>query len=100
MNNTLRDAIESRNPRALAAALLAYGNATLQTDALIELLNESTAGEIKRIRAWAEDWLSDTSHDNLRATGDARWQAMNSVYLLSRAVLQSAGLVRAAEGAP
>jgi len=99
MNHDLRHAIEARNPRAVAEAMASLRHAALQSDALLEVLNESTALDLKHIQRWAEDWLSDPARAALRSRGDAHWQAMTSVYQLTRAVLRTAGITRGADGA-
>lgn len=93
MNHALlRAALEARNADSIAQQLAAYESIPRQAKATLDILYDCTAGELKRINAWASDWLSDTANQPLRARGDARWQAVNTVYALSTHAMREAGI--------
>lgn len=97
-NHTLLSAaIEARNPESVARQLAFYGTRQRQALAVLDILYDCTAGELKRINTWASDWLSDANHQNLRARDDARWQAVNTVYALSTHAMRETGLTWKAE---
>ncbi|MCK7495210.1 MAG: hypothetical protein MZW92_32015 [Comamonadaceae bacterium] len=101
MNHTiLRAALDARNPESIANYLACYRNREEQARALLEIFYDCTAGEVKRIHAWASDWLSESGHQALRARGDVRWQAVKTVYTLAAQAIREAGLGRSAEVQP
>jgi hypothetical protein len=100
MNTMLRAAIEARTPRAIAELLLEYRTGAHRIRAVLEVLEDCSAGEVRRIHLWAQDWLSEPDHQVLRARNDAQWQAVNAVYELSKHALQQYGVVRPVEDRP
>ena len=98
--NMIRAAIEARNPGSIANYLAHYRRPEDQARVLLDVLYDSTVVEIKSIHRWAEDWLSERTNDALRTRKDARWQAVNSVYLLAGQALRDSGTVRSVEIQP
>lgn len=98
--NMVRAAIEARNPGSIANYLTHYRRPEDQARVLFEVMVDSTVAELKALHRWAEDWLSDRTNDALRRSGDARWQAVNSVYLIAGQALRASGTVRSVEIQP
>lgn len=96
----IRAALEARNPGSIAHYLAHYRRPEDQARVLLDVLYDSTVVEIKALHRWAEDWLSDRTHDALRARSDCRWQAVNSVYVLAGQALRDSGTVRSVEIQP
>lgn len=90
-HTNMHTALAARRPEAVAIALAQYKNTEAQSQALLEALYECTAQEVKHLHAWAEDWLSDVSHGALLNRGDARWQAMHTLYQTGAAAIKAAG---------
>lgn len=89
--HALHDALSARNPRAIADALARHRNTEAQTETLLDALCDCTVVEVKHLHAWAEDWLSAAGNNALRVSGDARWQAMNTVYRLAEQAIKASG---------
>lgn len=98
--NMIRAALEARNPGSIANYLAHYRRPEDQAQALLDIMFDSTVADLKAIHRWAEDWLSDRANDALRARKDARWQAVNSVYVLAGQALRDSGTVRSVEIQP
>lgn len=90
-HRALQEALSARNPRTVAEVLIQQRNTQTQSMLLLDALYECTATEVQHIHAWAEDWLSDTGNSALRTKGDARWQAMNTVYQIAAQALKTSG---------
>lgn len=89
----LQAAIDCRDPQAIAEVLLAHGHTDNQQNAVLEVLFDNcTIGDVKRVRAWAEDWLVQPDHEPLRLAADLRWQAMVTVYAMSALLLKESGV--------
>lgn len=91
MNQRLQEALSARNPRTIAEVFAQHRNAQTQSTLLLDTLYECTAIEVQHIQSWAEDWLSDTGNCTLRDKGDARWQAMNTVYQIATQAIKTSG---------
>ena len=100
MSALLRAAIEARNPCSIAELLAEYRSCDQQARAVLAVLEDCTAGEVRRIHLWSQDWLSESAHQALRARGDVRWQAVNTVYQLTKQALRQYGVVRPVEDRP
>lgn len=89
----LQSALDRRDPQAIAEVLLATGHTDNQQNAMLEVLfNDCTIGEVKRVRAWAEEWLVQADHEPLRLAADIRWQAMVTVYAMAQLLLKQSGV--------
>jgi hypothetical protein len=90
--HALHHALDRRDPQALADALAQHRNTETQAETLLDVLYDCTVGEVKRVHAWAEDWLSAAGNNALRVNGDTRWQAMNTVYKLAADAINASGV--------
>lgn len=89
--HTLHSALSERNPQAIADALARHRNTEAQSETLLDALCDCSVVEVKHLHAWAEDWLSAAGNNHLRVSGDARWQAMNTVYRLAEQAIRASG---------
>ncbi len=89
--HALHNALNARNPQAIADALAQHRNTEAQTETLLDALYNCSVVEVKHLHAWAEDWLSAAGNNTMRVSGDARWQAMNTVYHLAEQAIKASG---------
>lgn len=99
MNQEIMQALDRRDPQAIAELLASHGHTDNQQNALLDVMfDHCTVGEIKRVRAWAENWLVEPAHDVLRVTHDMRWQAMVTVYAMAGLLIKQSGVALYANG--
>ncbi len=88
------EALDRRDPAALADAMTPRSRTDCPLNALRVTLCEFSVADLKRLLQWAEDWLSNPRQLSGRPPG-APTTCMRAVYKEIRFILQQSGAIDA-----